>query len=121
VDTGIIGGLNREKIASYAAKEPSQLPTLGEAPWYVVLESLPGNDEGRAVKEAERVGVETRRAGLAQSVQLYKTRISNNYAVVLGGQMAKSEALALADVARKKFASDAFAQQDRGWTFVRAD
>ena len=121
VDIGIIRGLDRSQIANYAHKDPAQLPTLGEAPWYVVLESLPGDDEGKALSEARVVREKTMRAGLTQSIQLYKTRISNNYAVVLGGPINKSEALALADVARKKFAPDSFAQQNRGWTFVKAE
>jgi hypothetical protein len=53
------------------------------------------------------------------SVQLYKTKISNNYAVVVGGSIEKDEAISLARQAREEdWASDAFAQKDRQWSKV---
>jgi len=56
---------------------------------------------------------------IRSTVQIYRTKISDNYAIVLGGQMRRSDAVSLASAARQKgLAPDAFAQQDRSWTFV---
>jgi len=94
-------------------------PVAEGAPWYAVLASLPANN----LDAAHTVGNEKLRVaqqiGLQQGIKIYKTRVSNNFAVVIGGQMARSDALALAATARQKsLANDAFAQQDRSWTLV---
>jgi len=50
------------------------------------------------------------------SVALYKTKVSQKYAVVLGTGLDRSAALTLAAEARhRQLAADAFAQQDRSW------
>lgn len=119
LDTGVIQSLDGNKIRNKAEKQPAQLPVLVEGtPWYAVLASLPLN-EALARKKANELLAIARRLGFSQEIQLYKTQISNNYAVVIGGQMTKSDALALAAAARQKaLAFDAFAQQDRSWTLM---
>jgi len=101
--------------------EEATEPVKEGAPWYTVLASLPANDLDTArniakekLKMAERVGLPHK------DIEIYKTKLSNNYAIVIGGQMARSDAINLATSARQKgLATDAFAQQDRSWTLVR--
>ena len=87
--------------------------------WYAVLASLPGNDLNAARRIANKKSQMAGSGGFGQPVQIYRTKISDNYAIVLGGQMRRSDAVSLASAARQKgLAPDAFAQQDRSWTFV---
>ncbi|HYD37688.1 MAG TPA: hypothetical protein VEA60_08740, partial [Allosphingosinicella sp.] len=52
-----------------------------------------------------------------QCAQIWRTKISDNYAVVLGGQMTRDRAAKLVATAKRSgFAKDAFPQRDRGWT-----
>jgi hypothetical protein len=101
------------------AQETTEVPTK-DAPWYAVLASLPADDLNAAQELADEKAKMARGAGISQRVQIYRTKISNNYAVVLGGKLGKSTALLLAASAReKKLAPDAFAQQDRqNWDLV---
>jgi hypothetical protein len=94
-------------------------PVAEGAPWYAVLASLPASDLAAARTNANEKLAEARRLGFSQGVQIYRTKISNNYAVVIGGQMPRPDAFALSSGARQKgLASDAFPQQDRMWSFV---
>jgi hypothetical protein len=101
------------------AEETTEVPAKG-APWYAVLASLPADDLNAAQELADEKAKMVRGAGISQPVQIYRTKISNNYAVVLGGKLSKSTAFLLAARARdKKLAPDAFAQQDRqNWDWV---
>lgn len=49
-------------------------------------------------------------------VEVYRTQVSNHYAVTIGGRLPRGEAMRLAQLAReRKWSEDAFAQVDRGW------
>jgi hypothetical protein len=94
-------------------------PVIEGSPWYAVLASLSVNELSAARDVANEKLRVAEQIGLPQGVKIYKTRISNDYAVVIGGQMARSDALALVAAAKqKRLSTDAFAQQDRSWTFV---
>ena len=48
--------------------------------------------------------------------EIYKTKISQLYAVTIGGETTKADALKRASLAREKgWVSDAFAQRNKGW------
>lgn len=101
--------------------EATQAPP-DEAIWFSVLASLPGDAEEQAKDEANKKQILARdRLGppFDAQVELYKTKISNNYAVVIGGRMDRAGAVALAARARAGgLATDAFAQRDRTWARI---
>lgn len=99
--------------------EEATEPVKEGAPWYTVLASLPANDLDAARNIAKEKLKMAERVGLPRDVKVYKTKLSNNYAIVIGGQMARSDAIDLATAARQRgLAADAFAQQDRSWKLV---
>jgi hypothetical protein len=65
------------------AQETTEVPTK-DAPWYAVLASLPADDLNAAQELADEKVRMARGAGISQRVQIYRTKISDNYAVVLG-------------------------------------
>lgn len=87
--------------------------------WFAVLASLPASDLTPAQTFANERLQQLKNTGLNVEIQLFKTKISNNYAVVVGGPLERNDAIELASQARSKgLARDAFVQQDRDWTFV---
>jgi hypothetical protein len=87
--------------------------------WYAVLASLPADKLKLAKDTANKKLSKAKEKGLSQGVQLYKTKISNNYAVVIGGALDESSARALSSTARSiSLAKDSFPQIDKDWTFV---
>jgi len=87
--------------------------------WFAVLASLSANDLPAAKQVANQKLKQAQAVVPDASVQIYKTKLSNNYAIVLGGPVEKRKALDLASLARSSsVAKDAFAQQDREWTPV---
>ena len=97
----------------------SPTPVAAEGLWYTVVASLPPDDLKGACKIAQGKLLLSQQADFAHQVKIFKTKESDVYAVVIGDKMTRSDALALAADARKKgIAMDAFAQQDRSWTYV---
>jgi hypothetical protein len=105
-------------------KTPSEALQVGEstdpeptgARWFAVLASFRESEKAPADKFARSLAI---RLGNAYSVEIYKTRISRNLAVTIGGPSERSRATDLAAEARHGgWASDAFVQVDRGWTRV---
>src|SRR5260370_23757 len=91
-------------------------PSLEGAGWFTVLASLPGDDEKATKKAANEIRSRALGLGFSEPVQVYKTKISDSYAVVIGGKLSKADAFALmARVRERKLAIDAFAQEDRNW------
>ena len=110
----------KKEIRARVAEATAMVPE--GAPWYAVLASLPANDPDD-LKEAHRVANEKLRAaerlGFSQSIRIYKTKVSQNYAIVIGRELARLDAFALAASSRQKdLAADAFAQQDRSWVLI---
>lgn len=91
----------------------------GSERWYAVLASFPIGDLVPAQQIANEMLHKLQNVGSDKTIQLYKTKISNNYAIVMGGAKEMTEAVNLANFARsKKLAKDAFPQQDREWTLI---
>lgn len=124
----------RENLAKIALKiartnpnaTPADLYRLEEATsargtgqWFAVLASLPGNNEAAAKARANAMQQQWQSKGGEVPIKLYKTRISNNFAIVAGDAAPQDKA---ADRVRKAkqwgVAGDAFAQQDKEWTAV---
>jgi hypothetical protein len=119
IHSHIIDESDCQTVQAKARAAEATIPASEGAPWYAVLASLPATDTATAQRTANDKLNAARQAGLDQRVALYKTKVSNNLAVVIGGQMARPAALDLAQAARRRgLAADAFAQQDRSWTFV---
>ena len=92
---------------------PDANVTLSSEQWFAVVASYSTNGVGRnrALAMARAVGPSL---GCAE---IWRTKISRNYAVVLGGRTGRAAALANAQRARSTgVAPDAFTQADREWT-----
>jgi hypothetical protein len=109
-------GISAEVKSRIQEATSSALPT---GQWFVVLASLPGNDESAARDTADRKQKLLAAAGEKRPVQLWRTKISNNFAIVLGEPTNRDAAIELASTARSNnIAKDAFAQQDRDWRLI---
>lgn len=99
-----------------------QEATLVAAPsgkWFAVIGSFPINGETQAKLFTDGLWKKARAAGETGAVQLYRTKLSNSYAVVLGGPLEKPTAMETALLARSiGLSADAFPQQDREWTLL---
>lgn len=92
-------------------------PAAAAAGWFAVVGSLKTQAaaENLIVKLKDKLPVELQTFKL----QIYKTDISNLYAVTIGGETSKSEAISRAASIRKAaLIPDAFAQKDRGWNKI---
>jgi len=103
-----------------AGIEEATVPAEHNAPWYAVLASLPGDNLTAAHRMAnEKLKICQAKHLSSCDIQIWRTKISNNLAVVVAGKMSQSEALTLAASARDKgVAADAFAQKDRSWVKI---
>jgi len=90
-------------------------PVIDEEEWYTVVGSMETLAEA---KELESQLNENRPVELAEyPFEIHLTKISKLYAVTIGGEISRSEAVARARIARtSNWVSDAFAERNRGWT-----
>lgn len=97
------------KLPAEAEEPPVQAQPAG---WFAVVGSYTIDAAGLAgAAEQQR---RAQAAGIC--TELWQTRISNNYAVVVGSRSDRRSAGINAERARKAgLAADAFAQPDRGW------
>ena len=99
-------------------KEATSIATPS-ANWFTVLASLPVDDEASAKEIANRFLENVESKYQSGQIQLYRTKISNSFAVVLNGPSNRTTAIEAASKARRvELAKDAFAQQDRDWTLI---
>jgi hypothetical protein len=106
-----------QEVRSRIQEATVTTPSTGK--WFAVVASLPPNDLTSAQSLANKGLAQLRAMGLDLEIQLFKTKISNNLAIVVGGPVERTAALELASQARNTgVARDAFTQQDKGWTFV---
>jgi hypothetical protein len=104
-----------EKIAATSDATQSDATALGVAApgWFAVVGSYGLDPAG--LTRAQAMAGRARDAGLCAEV--WQTKISRNYAVVVGGRTDRATAIAAAARARTTgLAADAFAQPDRDWT-----
>lgn len=107
-----------ERIAAPADARQSDAPVAAAAAapgWFAVVGSFGLDDAG--LTRAQALAGRVRDAG--QCAEVWRTRISRNYAVVIGGRTDRTTAMATAARARTtRLAEDAFAQPDRDWVPV---
>lgn len=90
-----------------------------EPDWFAVLASYGESELQNAQDHARKIVAQLAEQGESYQVEIYRTKISKSLAVTVGGRLARSEAVALARMARaKNWAHDAYAQVDRDWAFV---
>lgn len=109
-------------VASTEGPEESVSVSVPEG-WFTVLGTYPIDDLPLARSEAERLASEIDAAALSVNrqfqIRIYQTRISNDYAVTLGGMWSRSDAISFARAIRDAgLVSDAFAQVNRGWVLT---
>ncbi|WP_298089950.1 hypothetical protein [uncultured Sphingomonas sp.] len=104
--------------AGVAAAEAARPAASGR--WFAVVGTLPQSAPGAVGALARQLNARLAGAGLpANDVHVYRTRISNSFALTSGTDKSEENARARARMLRRAGFSDAFAQPDRGWT--RAD
>lgn len=120
-----IDAKERERLLARLAELEQALSTkpayIRESDWFTVLASYREFELIQARTYAKKIAKQLADKGELYPIDIYKTRISRNYALTVGGRLTRTIALKLARMAREKtWADDAFAQVDRDWTFVEA-
>jgi hypothetical protein len=93
-------------------------PVPSGSKWFAVLASVPSSDLAGAQRIANEKLMLSKSQGKALSVQVYKTKISDNFAVVYGGPSERSMAVENSSLAKKNgISKDSFAQQNRDWVY----
>lgn len=100
-----------------ASGEANVSPTSATEGWFAVVGSVRTIDEANRL--VSRLGSQLPASLVNQSLKVYKTEISKLYAVTVGGETSKSDALHIAKIVRESgLVSDAFAQRNKGWNEV---
>ncbi len=90
--------------------------------WFAVLASYPESQFNDAQEQARKIANQLKKEGRKLKVEIYKTKISRDYAITVGGRLYKEQALSMARMARERAwgkRRDAFAQKDRDWDLVQ--
>lgn len=100
------------KLQSDEATARSKV-ALSPDEWFAVIATYSGNQEGLRFASERRTGAQAKLG----CVEVWKTKIGGQYAVVAGGKVPRIIALANAQRARQTGeAADAFTQANREWT-----
>jgi hypothetical protein len=101
--------------AGVAAAEAARPAASGR--WFAVVGTLPRSAPGAVHDLAAQLNARLLGAGLPDGdVHVYRTRISNSFALTSGADKTEAEARARAKMLRRAGFSDAFAQPDREWS-----
>jgi hypothetical protein len=107
----------RANIAT-AAAEAVTPPSIG-AKWFTVVGTVPLANPDTAKALAANLMRHLQDAGIPMNVVLFRTKISQSFALTIGGQMSQAEAVALAGRVRATgVVGDAFAQPNRDWSLA---
>lgn len=108
-----VGSASEDPAASRYDSAPS---AAGGDSWFAVAGSFSLDNESGARIFAQELDLKLKAAGINRPVGLWRTVISQNFAVCVGGELTQAEASLLADQLRDaKMVSDAFAQRNRDW------
>lgn len=111
-----VGQMTKTRIAEATQAAPTQT-SRQEKNYFAVLASYPIDQLDQAKEAANEMLKLVKAGGSEEPVELWKTKISKNYAVVVGGRLEKEKAFQLAKTARAKhWADDAFWQIDKEWS-----
>ena len=91
-------------------------PAIQTEVWFTVLASLREDQLNDAKRVANEKLAEIKASNESLPVEIWKTKISKNYAIVVGGEVNRSRAVELSRLARSEhWADDAFPQVDKSW------
>lgn len=111
------GSQKSQEAAVFQISEATE-PAEKSDSWFAVLTSYSESQLSYAQEDVERFREKLKKEkpeGI-EAIGLYLTRINKNYAVTLGGELTKEDALDTAKWAREKnWSETAFAQIDRDW------
>jgi hypothetical protein len=98
------------------AASESAGPASGDR-WYAVVASVPLSQPGAVHQLAADLNQRLQKAGLpANDVHVYRTRVSNSFAITSGREKSEADAKARVRMLRQSGqVPDAFAQPNRGW------
>lgn len=101
--------------AGVAASEAARPAASGR--WFAVVGTLPQSAPGAVGALARQLNARLRGAGLPRhDVHIYRTQISNSFALTSGTDKSEEDARSRARMLRRAGFTDAFAQPDRGWS-----
>lgn len=107
------------EASDYESAKQSLIQATTELDWFAVLASYKDSELKEAQDHAKKISNQLAEQGEPYLIDIYKTRISKNYALTVGGRLSKPKALELAKLAREKgWAHDAFAQVDKSWILL---
>lgn len=109
-----------EEDKLYQLKQELSPRSAAIVDWFAVLASYNEKQLKEAQKHAHKISDELKKKGSNLKVEIYKTKISRNFAVTVGGRLSREEALRLAKISRESpwGAHDAFAQKDIDWLLI---
>jgi hypothetical protein len=110
---GTADGPGSETGLTLQANEAATSPAVARSSdeWFAVIASYPLNEQGHSLAVARM-----RAASALGCVSVWQTKVSQHYAVVVGGKLNRPNALANAQRARRQgIAPDAFTQANREW------
>jgi hypothetical protein len=111
--------LGKPLATAIATGQVNVAPAPSESGWFAVVGSP--HSQSDALELVESIKGRLPSDLDAQQLQIYKTDISDIYAVTIGGETSRSEAVSRARSIREAgLISDAYAQRDRGWTRVES-
>jgi hypothetical protein len=85
--------------------------------WYAVIASVPLEQEQAVPAIARELQARMAGRGMPSSVRIYRTKISNSFALTSGGEKSEEDAKGRARALRRfGIVPDAFAQPDREWS-----
>jgi len=109
-----------EEASQVLAQNPTQTPSAMPR-YFTVLASVPANKLITAQTVAREKLRAARTNGINEPIYIYKTKISNHLAIVMGGLLDINKARELAIISRDKgIAVDAFHQIDKQWSLVES-
>jgi hypothetical protein len=99
--------------------QEATIPVVPGSQWFAVLASLPSTELLGAKRIANEKQLLAISNGMKLTVQVFRTKISDNYAVVYGGVAEKNVAIEHSSMAKKiGIAKDSFVQQNREWVLI---
>lgn len=97
-----------------ATGQASVAPSVSTTGWFAVVGSLKSKKE--ALSFIQLLNQSKLKSLSAYAFEVYKTKISQLYAVTIGGETNKAKALKKASLARENgWVADAFAQRNKSW------
>jgi hypothetical protein len=102
------------QIVALAASESAEPRSSGK--WFAVIASVPLSETAAVPRVARALNERLRRGGMPADVHIFRTVVSQSYALTSGGGKTEADAKARVRALRRtSLIPDAFAQPDRDW------